>query len=601
MGNEKILIVEDEVHSAARLEACLKCLGYRVCAAVSSGREAVEKAGQTGPGLALVSLELEGEVNGPETATHVRSRFDVPVVFLTDKADEVLLRRAQETHPFGYVLRTFDDRQLHLEICSALSLYERERRHKEARARLEAHAELMETILDCMSEAVLVLGENGEPLIFNASSQQMLGVRALEGDMKEWGIKYGVHRSVGDRFLPMLPTISEDENIVELALRGKATEGMELFIRNEQRPDGIYLRTNVRPLEGKGDAPNGAVIVSRDITREVEAEKMKSEVLRLRAELEKVSPFSDIVGGSPGMREVYALMEQASEGDITVLIQGETGTGKELVARSIHSHSGRKQGPFLAVDCAAVPETLIESELFGHERGAFTGATERRIGSFELADGGTILLDEIGDMPYALQAKLLRVLQEREIRRVGGTAPIPIDIRVVAATNKDLDREVRNGKFREDLLYRVSAFPIDIPPLRERRDDIPLLARHFIEGHTRRIGKSISAISTVALRVMREYDWPGNVRELENVIERAVLLEQTSELQAANLPFQLSPIASIKSRSKSGPLPLVEVERQALTLALEFTGNNVPQAALALGIDPTTLRRKLKRFAISID
>ncbi len=360
-------------------------------------------------------------------------------------------------------------------------------------------------------------------------------------------------------------------------------------------------RTSNPSRERKGGRPTGVVFVSRDVTKEVEAEKMKSEVLRLRAELERASPFTEIVGDSPGMREVYSLMEQASEGDITVLIQGETGTGKELVARSIHSHSARRQGPFLAVDCAAVPETLIESELFGHERGAFTGATERRIGAFEHADGGTILLDEIGDMPYALQAKLLRVLQEREIRRVGGTTQIPIDIRVVAATNKDLDRAERKGEFRQDLLYRVSAFPIEIPPLRERREDIPLLARHFIDGHARRAGKSISGISTLALRVLREYDWPGNVRELENAIERAVLLEKTGELQAANLPFQLSPIDSVKSLSKSGPLSLVEVERQALILALEFTGNNIPRAAGALGIDPTTLRRKLKRYAIAKD
>ena len=206
---------------------------------------------------------------------------------------------------------------------------------------------------------------------------------------------------------------------------------------------------------------------------------MRAEVLRLRTELETTSSFAGMVGTSPKMQQVYALMQQAAEGDIAVLIRGESGTGKELVAKSVHRNGPRKRGPFVALNCAAIPETLIESELFGHERGAFTGATEQRRGAFERAAGGTILLDEIGDMPYALQGKLLRVLQEREIQRVGGTASIPVDIRVMTATNKDIELLVRRGEFRQDLFYRVAAFPIEISPLRERREDIPLLAGIF--------------------------------------------------------------------------------------------------------------------------
>ena len=330
---------------------------------------------------------------------------------------------------------------------------------------------------------------------------------------------------------------------------------------------------------------------------------MRAEVLRLRTELETTSSFAGMVGTSPKMQQVYALMQQAAEGDIAVLIRGESGTGKELVAKSVHRNGPRKRGPFVALNCAAIPETLIESELFGHERGAFTGATEQRRGAFERAAGGTILLDEIGDMPYALQGKLLRVLQEREIQRVGGTASIPVDIRVMTATNKDIELLVRRGEFRQDLFYRVAAFPIEIPPLRERREDIPLLARHFLDKHAERADKSISGISTAALRLLLQYDWPGNVRELENAIERAVLLETDGVLQAGSLPFQLSPV--IAAGSDGSPptaiLPLAEVERQALVHALEVADNNITQAAQALGINRATLHRKLKRYDLSKD
>jgi len=283
-----------------------------------------------------------------------------------------------------------------------------------------------------------------------------------------------------------------------------------------------------------------------------------------------------------------------------VLIRGKSGTGKELVAKSFHFNSLRKQGPFLAINCAAIPEALIESELFGHEKGAFTGAAKQRIGAFERARGGTVFLDEIGDMPLVLQAKLLRVLQEREIQRIGGTISIPVDVRVIAATNKDLESRVKSGEFREDLYYRIAVFPIVVPPLRERREDIPLLARHFLQKHAERTEKSMNGISNAALRLLLQYDWPGNVRELENAIERAVLLETTDVLQVNSLPPQLSPIVA-SPRDQTAPtavLPLAEVERQALIHALEFSANNVTEAARVLGLNRATLYRKLKKYGL---
>lgn len=297
-------------------------------------------------------------------------------------------------------------------------------------------------------------------------------------------------------------------------------------------------------------------------------------------------------------------MQQAIQSNITVLIQGESGTGKELIAKAIHYNSPRKNGPFVPVNCAAIPETLIESELFGHERGAFTSATARRIGKFEQANGGTIFLDEIGEMHPPLQVKLLRVLQEREIQRVGGTTNIPVDVRVITSTNKDLTSAMKEGKFREDLYYRISAFPILVPPLRERREDIPLLAEHFLNQANVRNRKSVTVISSEAMELLINYDWPGNVRQLENAIERAVLLETTEVLQPNNLPPELWSVS--KRYSVAFPwdsyftgnktFSLEEVEKRAIIHALKATGNNVLQAARALGVNRATVYRKMKKY-----
>ena len=331
---------------------------------------------------------------------------------------------------------------------------------------------------------------------------------------------------------------------------------------------------------------------------EAEVEQMKAEVLRLRTELETTYSFDGLVGSSPPMQQVYTLMQQAAESDIAVFIRGESGTGKELIAKSFHYNSRRKAGPFVVVNCAALPEGLIESELFGHEKGAFTGATQQRIGAFERAAGGTIFLDEIGDMQPMLQAKLLRVLQEKEIQRLGGTGTRPIDVRVISATDKELENAIYTGTFREDLFYRLAAFPIVIPPLRQRREDIPLLANHFLEQYAERNNKSISGLSTGALRALLQYDWPGNVRELENAIERAVLLETTEVLQVGNLPPQLSPLGVGHNdlSASTAVLPLEEVEKQAMAHALKALGHNVSATARALGCNRATLYRKLKKY-----
>ena len=322
--------------------------------------------------------------------------------------------------------------------------------------------------------------------------------------------------------------------------------------------------------------------------------------MALRTELETHHSFGEIVGKSEKMQQLFAQIQTAAAGDISVLIQGETGTGKELIAKSIHDNSPRKEGPFVAINCAAIPAELIESQLFGNERGAFTGANERRIGYFEQADTGTLFLDEIGDMPLTLQAKLLRVLQEREFQRLGGTSTTSIDIRVLAATNQDLENAIRDGYFREDLYHRLAAFPIKVPPLRDRREDIPILAHHFLKKYAAAAEKPIRDISTDALQVLRQHDFPGNVRELENAIERAVLYQTTHLLQPQSLLLHQtrggSQPATSSPTDATDILTLKEVERRAIVHALKVMDNNVPDAAQALGIGRSTLYRKLKQY-----
>ena len=556
--------------------------------------------------MALVNLCLEGEITGSEVAEQIGSQFDIPVLYLTDEAEGDLLQQAQATNSFGHVLRPFKARQLHLIIQTALAMHERESKHKETEIRLkqtinklEDVTHLMEAVFNSMNEGVVAVDENGTIMFYNSSAGRIAGdhPEPIEADLYKWAERYGVFKPDGELFG------SVDDNPLGIALRGGITDEVEAFVRNEFKPEGVYIRVSSRPLLRETGVLKGAILVFRDITKEIEAEQMKAELLRLRTELETTSLFPSLIGTSSVMQDIYKLMDQAAESDITVLIRGKSGTGKELVANSLHANSPRKDGPFVALDCAAIPETLIESELFGHEQGAFTGATTQRIGAFERANGGTLFLDEIGDMPYILQGKLLRVLQEREIQRVGGTTSIPIDIRVITATNMDLEHSVNAGKFREDLFYRIAAFPIAIPPLRERREDIPLLAKHFLDKYATQAGKSISDISTLALQLLLQYDWPGNVRELENAIARAVLLETTGVLQAGNLPSQLSPVIALES-DPSIPmaiLPLAEIERQALIHTLEATGNNMTQAAQALGIGRVTLYRKLKKYNIVRD
>ena len=339
----------------------------------------------------------------------------------------------------------------------------------------------------------------------------------------------------------------------------------------------------------------------------LEANALETEVQHLRSELKNKYQFENIVGQSSAMQKVFRAVEKIVNSDVTVLIQGESGTGKELFARAIHNQcKARHTKPFVAVNCTALPESLLESELFGHEKGAFTGASSRRIGKFELADGGTVFLDEIGDMSLSTQAKILRVLQEREFERVGGNTLVKVNIRLISATNKNLEEEVRKGSFREDLFYRISVFPIKLPPLRERKEDIPLLVAHFFERYGKRENKTIKGIQPDALKILLNYHWPGNVRELENAIERAVVITGSPIVGVEDLPPHIVTIGQTIGKEKitytGEALPQwiekLEVDVLRKTL-LEFEGN-ITKAAKKLGIGRATIYRKAKKYNLPI-
>jgi DNA-binding NtrC family response regulator len=337
-----------------------------------------------------------------------------------------------------------------------------------------------------------------------------------------------------------------------------------------------------------------------NVKRALQLHSLQVENDLLRGEVGRKYSFESIVGKNKVLTDVFDLVRVAADSKATILITGESGTGKELFARAIHYNSPRKAGPFIRVNCASLPENLIESELFGHEKGAFTGAIRQSKGRFELADGGTILLDEISEMPMSLQAKLLRVLQEHEFERVGSGVPIQVDVRVIATTNRHLWTEIREGNFREDLFYRLNVIQIEIPPLRARKDDIHALVSHFIEKYNNENGRTVGKLADNALRTLMAYHWPGNVRELENVIQRGVVTCKGDTITNDDIPSYLSLGESAESGSLRLPMPvsLSELEKVAILEALKFTSGNRTKAADVLGITSRTLRNKLAEYGM---
>jgi DNA-binding NtrC family response regulator len=400
---------------------------------------------------------------------------------------------------------------------------------------------------------------------------------------------------------------TEPVDLAIVDLRMPEIDGLELLRRLRDRlPDlAVIVMTGFGSVDTAVEAiAAGAVDY---VSKPMNVEEIRATVRRALmrgAECETTLPLQEeevvgLVGRTPAMVEVYKTIARVAPGLSTVLILGESGTGKELVARAIHQHSQRRNGPFVAVDCASLVETLLESELFGALRGAFTGAVRDTPGMFAEADGGTIFLDEVGEISTALQAKLLRVLQERQVRPVGGTQWRPVDVRVLAATNRDLATAVAAGQFREDLYYRLKVVTIQLPPLRERRDDIPLLVDHLVRRAAHQCGKRVTSVSEEALALLRQYDWPGNIRELAHVLERCVALAQHEAISLQDLPQELrSPTLIGPSDLLAGQPTLAELKQRYIQKVLAENGGNVTRAAAVLGVDRRSLYRMLQRYGM---
>jgi PAS domain S-box-containing protein len=481
--------------------------------------------------------------------------------------------------------------------------------------RLRAEQRLQESetryrdLFDNAPNAYWLVGTDGRVLHANRRAAELLG-RPLEEMVGSLTPSFGADTPEGK------PRILE---VRRKHLAGESVSGWELELR---RKDGrpAWIKVWMEPGRDTDGTIGAARAFGVDITDRVLAERERARLeqqnLYLQEEIKAAHNAEQIVGRSAALREVLDNVARVAPTDATVLVTGETGTGKELIARAVHSASPRSGKPLIKVNCAALPAGLVESELFGHEKGAFSGAIARRQGRFELADGGTIFLDEIGELPAEAQVKLLRVLQEREFDRVGGAAPIRVDVRVIAATNRDLLHEVKEKTFREDLYYRLNVFPVRLPPLRERRDDVPLLVKFLVGKFAQRVGKHLDGVSARAMQRLQEYAWPGNVRELENVLERAVILAAGPTLDVgpdllpapgpaarADEPPRPTDDAPAAAPAASPSLPSLDaVERDHIVKVLRHTNwviTGPRGAATVLGLNPSTLRSRIKKLGIS--
>jgi formate hydrogenlyase transcriptional activator len=468
---------------------------------------------------------------------------------------------------------------------TVIDVTERKRAEEELR---RSEMELRQ-ILDLTPQYIGVLGPDGSPLYANRASLEYLGM-----SLDEWR-----QRRIGDEVHP-----DDVKRLIAIADRASSSgSAYELELR-VRKGDGSFrwFLSRFHPVHDEEGQLTRWYVASTDIDdRKRAEERLQQENVALREEIDKASMFEEIVGTARALQTVLSRISKVAPGDSTVLITGETGTGKELVARAIHRRSDRSSRTFVSVNCAAIPRDLIASELFGHEKGAFTGATQQRLGRFELANGGTLFLDEVGELPSETQIALLRVLQEHEFERVGGTRRIRADVRVIAATNRDLQAAISAGSFRSDLFYRLNVFPIEIPSLRERREDIPLLVEYFIDRYARKGGKNIKRVNKKTLELLQSYPWPGNIRELQNVIERSVILCETEifSIDESWLPKQ--PSLTEPKNQMELPGRLLAQEKEMIEAALKESRGRIfgpTGAAAKLGIPRSTLESKIRSLKI---
>lgn len=667
---ERALVVDDTPRNVKLLEQVLTASGYEVSTA-ASGPEALRLLEEATPDLVLLDIVMPG-MNGYEVCEKIRENPEtslLPVVLVTalDPKEErikgieagaddfltkpinvqELLARVRSLLRIGALHRTVSDQATQLAEWNetleerVAAAQERLRLLYDLSCAFASRTDLAELIPFVVDRCRDVLSCHGASILVLDAERQELYFPHLTDSADQPVPRFPADRGVGGRALredqPInLTDASEDAGVFAAADAKKGTISGPLIAAPFTCKGGVS--GVIQAIRSSGDATftdgdleflaslaHGVAVAIENAQLygrlRASEESLRAEVDVLRRDAARRDGFPDIIGSSPAMDEVFGLMESAAASPIAVLVQGETGTGKELVARGIHQASSRASNSFVAVNCGALPESLLESELFGHRKGSFSGATSDQPGLFETASGGTIFLDEIGEMPLQMQVKLLRVLQEGEIVRIGERSPRKVDVRVVSATNRDLEAEVEAGTMRQDLYYRLSAFPIHLPPLRDRRDDVPLFVSHFVAAAARRHEKEVGGIDPAAVKMLVEAEWPGNVRQLQNDIERAVALCRSGEtIQLSHLQTQSRSRQSaapakaaqpVPAPSSSAPLdpdavPDLREARAAFETwhirhVLDAHQGNVSRAARALGLSRGMLQKKMKDYGLRDD
>jgi DNA-binding NtrC family response regulator len=565
MQPARVLIVEDEQIVAVDLEGHLERLGYQVAQTAASGEEACEKVLQAQPDLILMDVRLEGPMDGIEAAQRIRQRWEMPIIFLTAYCDAATLERAKLVEPYGYLVKPFVPSDLHAAIQMALYKGTVDRALRENHENLRA-------ILDAQRQGTVMLDAELRIRFASAAACRMAGSNDA----------HAAGRPLAE-FLPLSP--EQATALGELSGRPPGQRGKLPLVLDGDGPRPRNLEIEVLD-DPRHDG--GRILFLYDV----------SPLVDLRRQLDASAGLANIVGKCPAMRQVFQMIQDVARVDSTVLIEGETGTGKELVARAIHRLNHRRDKPFVAINCAGLSEELAASLLFGHRRGSFTGAVNDQQGLFEAAHGGTLFLDEIGDLPMRVQTTLLRVLEEHAVLRLGESQPRATDVRVLAATHRDLAREAVEERFRQDLLYRIRVARVRLPALRERREDLPLLVRVFLADHSASTGKRVDGISDEAMAVLLEYDWPGNVRELRNGLEYAVIRARSSIVQLDDLPPELLQLVPPADQGPADQDEAGVADADRLQAALRRARGNRTRAAALLGISRATFYRRLRELGL---
>ncbi|QHV99375.1 sigma 54-interacting transcriptional regulator [Spirosoma endbachense] len=659
----QLLIVEDEYVIANNLKLMLQKAGYTILGIARSVDEATKLIKQQTPDMVLLDIYLKGEATGIDLSRQLEDTT-IPFIFISANDNQRVLEQVKNTDSSGYIVKPFRERDIltTLEIARYRQAHSKEMKLREEKVLQVALTDALsdntpwadrllrvaQLLLPNIPFEYLTLGFAQEKFrlafcfhrvgfdeyetVSPESFWKMAGIPleqalAAQGDVAKQGAGRYNHNdfeSLCRKYRPMQALAHTYRLESALVLAFTSTRMGPVVLSFFSRQPDTYLTRHLNLLE-RLEQP---IVLTLDRIFAYEevarlSEKLQQENTYLQEEVKSSANFEEILGTSQPLMQVFNLVSQVAPGDTTVLLMGESGTGKELFARALHNLSARKGKIMVKVNCATLPANLIESELFGHEKGAFTGAVDRRIGKFEVAQGGTIFLDEIGELPLDLQAKLLRVLQEKEIERLGGKTPIKTDVRVIAATNRELEKEVADGRFRMDLFFRLSVFPILLPSLQERRGDIPLLATHFAKKFARRLGKPFPGFKASTVEELVSYNWPGNIRELENLMEQAVILNdgknpvalgrslgthlfaaRETSLSAAT---QLDVSATLNvDRAMAKDLPGVkqqhqESERDYILTILQKTNGRIRGAGGAaelLNIKPSTLEYRMERLGI---